>query len=182
MTMVPIVRTYTGEGKDLDPPSYKDVLRQLVKSSIAKDFYQVELEWDQAIDGSITSTAGATPSRALRIAGTSDTFELGVGESIVQAFLKVDTTLTSASGTPGVTIGIPTDSAAGILGSTAIGNALWTAASGVKALLPLYTAASATAPTTAIRNVTINNASSTSAEIVNAGKIRIFANVLKVVV
>ena len=157
-------------GKDLLGSGYGQLEKNMQALSLGNGVWRAVLAYDFAVDGALAAVSG---SKNLRIAGTNETFYLPIGAQILTAYVKVDTTFTSATDAATVGLGIPTDDVAGIKAATAISAAgdYWDASGKVKATIQDGTAAAASEITTAERAVVIINTHATEATTAGALKL-----------
>jgi len=168
--------TFNATQKDVLGSGFGVLERNVQKLSRGNHLVNVVLEYDFGIDGAIAASSGTV---SLREEGSSTAFTLPASCQVTRADYKVSTTFTSAADAAILSIGIPTDDAAGIFAALAISSGTtWDATSKVIVCIQTGTTATYGEMTTAERNIIITN--SHASEATTAGKIKLYLSYIEV--
>lgn len=165
--------------KDVLGSGYGSLEQTVAQRAYANRWKKVTLVYDFAVDGAIV--ANSVTAMPLRAEGDSAAFVLPISAVAIRADYKVDTTFASATNAAVISVGIPTDAAAGIKTGIAISNGAnpWTAMTKPAATIVDGAAANfLAATTTATRNVVLTNSHATEAT--TAGAVKLFIEYLEV--
>jgi len=127
------------------------------------------VEYDFTTDGAVTSGSAFN----MRDLSTGSTFNFPANAQIVESVYRVLTTFTSATDAATISLGIPTDDAAGTIAAIAISNGAnpWDATTKFVTTIQDGTHAAASETTTATRTFDLTVA---GGEDLTAGKVRVF--------
>lgn len=165
--------------KDVLGSGYGSLEQTVGQRAYGNRWKRVALVYDFAVDGAIV--ANSVTAMALRAEGESAAFILPINAVVMRVDYKVDTTFASATNAATLSLGIPTDAAAGIKAAIAISNGAnpWTIMTKPAAtIVDGTTAAYLAATTTATRNIVFTNTHATEAT--SAGAAKVFLDYLEV--
>jgi hypothetical protein len=165
--------------KDVLGSGYGSLEQTTAQRAYGNRWKRVTLVYDFAVDGAIV--ANSVTAMPLRAEGESAAFVLPINAVIMRADYKVTTTFTSTTDAAVISIGIPTDDAAGIKAGIAISNGAnpWDATNKPVATIQDGTTANESEmTTTATRSIVLTNSHATEAT--TAGALKLFIEYLEV--